>query len=41
MTVLPRVTYSNMGADFGRLHDWLDEALPRLRIGGHFTVWPE
>ncbi len=43
---LPRVTYSNIGADFGPLHDWLDEALPDFRksslgksipniVGGH------
>ncbi len=31
MGALPRVTYSNIAADFGGLHDWLDEALPRFR----------
>ena len=25
---LPRVTYSNIGADFSTLHDWLDEQIP-------------
>jgi 1-pyrroline-5-carboxylate dehydrogenase len=28
---LPRVTYSNIAADFTPLHDWLDEALPKFR----------
>lgn len=27
-TALPRVTYSNIGADFGPLHDHLDRAIP-------------
>src|SRR5210317_2034835 len=33
---LPRVTYSNVAADFNPLHDWLDEALPKFRaiLGG-------
>ena len=30
---LPRVTYSNIAADFGPLHDWLDAAIPRFRAG--------
>ena len=36
---LPRVTYSNIAADFGPLHDWLDEAIPAFRsgLGRH---WP-
>ncbi|MBL8590383.1 MAG: aldehyde dehydrogenase family protein [Methylobacteriaceae bacterium] len=28
---LPRVTYTNIGADFSGLHDFLDEAIPRAR----------
>jgi len=28
---LPRVTYSNIGANFGPLHDWLDERIPVFR----------
>jgi 1-pyrroline-5-carboxylate dehydrogenase len=28
---LPRVTYSNTGADFGPLHDWLDTEIPLFR----------
>jgi len=32
-TPLPRVTYSNIGADFTPLHDWLDEAMPVFRAG--------
>lgn len=28
---LPRVTYSNVAADFTPLHDWLDAALPKFR----------
>ncbi len=33
---LPRVTYSNVAADFGPLHDWLDVELPKFRanLGG-------
>lgn len=33
---LPRVTYSNVAADFNPLHDWLDKALPKFRatLGG-------
>ena len=36
---LPRVTYSNISADFNPLHDWLDEAIPKFkdRLGGE---WP-
>ncbi|MCP5366355.1 MAG: aldehyde dehydrogenase family protein [Hyphomicrobiales bacterium] len=30
---LPRVTYSNIGADFTPLHDWLDQAMPAFRAG--------
>ena len=30
---LPRVTYSNVAADFGPLHDWLDIELPKFRAG--------
>ncbi len=30
---LPRVTYSNVSADFGPLHDWLDLELPKFRAG--------
>ena len=37
---LPRVTYSNAGADFSRLHDWLDRALPRFREGVLRQAWP-
>lgn len=37
---LPRVTYSNIGADFGPLHDWLDEALPRFRSEILSRAWP-
>jgi len=36
---LPRVTYSNIAADFGPLHDYLDTALPAFRASlGRF--WP-
>lgn len=28
---LPRVTYSNVAADFGPLHDWMDAELPKFR----------
>jgi 1-pyrroline-5-carboxylate dehydrogenase len=28
---LPRVTYSNINADFGSLHDWLDIEIPKFR----------
>jgi 1-pyrroline-5-carboxylate dehydrogenase len=28
---LPRVTYSNVAADFGPLHDWLDLEIPKFR----------
>jgi len=37
---LPRVTYSNIGADFGALHDWLDAALPRFRKSVVGQAWP-
>lgn len=30
---LPRVTYSNINADFEPLHAWLDQALPAFRAG--------
>jgi 1-pyrroline-5-carboxylate dehydrogenase len=30
---LPRVTYSNVAADFGPLHDWLDQEIPKFRAG--------
>ena len=38
--VLPRVTYSNIAADFSALHDWLDEALPRFRKSVLGQAWP-
>ena len=37
---LPRVTYSNIAADFSRLHDWLDAALPRFRKAMLGQAWP-
>lgn len=37
---LPRVTYSNIAADFAALHDWLDEALPRFRKSMLGEAWP-
>jgi len=37
---LPRVTYSNIAADFGPLHDWLDTALPRFRKSLLGQAWP-
>jgi len=37
---LPRVTYSNIGADFAPLHDWLDQALPRFRKEVLSRAWP-
>ncbi|WP_119388026.1 aldehyde dehydrogenase family protein [Taklimakanibacter lacteus] len=37
---LPRVTYSNIAADFGALHDWLDQALPRFRKASIGQAWP-
>jgi 1-pyrroline-5-carboxylate dehydrogenase len=37
---LPRVTYSNIAADFTPLHDWLDEALPRFRAEMLGRAWP-
>lgn len=38
--VLPRVTYSNIAADFAALHDWLDEALPHFRKTMLGQAWP-
>jgi 1-pyrroline-5-carboxylate dehydrogenase len=40
MTALPRVTYSNIAADFTPLHDWLDEALPKFRAEMLGRAWP-
>lgn len=37
---LPRVTYSNIAADFAPLHDWLDGALPRFRKSTLGQAWP-
>jgi 1-pyrroline-5-carboxylate dehydrogenase len=37
---LPRVTYSNIAADFSPLHDWLDEALPKFRGDMLGRAWP-
>jgi 1-pyrroline-5-carboxylate dehydrogenase len=37
---LPRVTYSNIAADFTPLHDWLDEALPKFREQMLGRAWP-
>jgi 1-pyrroline-5-carboxylate dehydrogenase len=37
---LPRVTYSNIAADFSALHDWLDGALPRFRKSLLGQAWP-
>ena len=37
---LPRVTYSNIAADFTPLHDWLDEALPKFRADMLGRAWP-
>jgi 1-pyrroline-5-carboxylate dehydrogenase len=37
---LPRVTYSNIAADFTPLHDWLDEALPKFRSEVLGRAWP-
>src|SRR5688572_3872654 len=37
---LPRVTYSNIRADFAPLHDWLDQALPRFRKSMLGQAWP-
>ena len=39
-TGLPRVTYSNVGVDFGPLHAWLDQALPRFRREMLGRAWP-
>lgn len=37
---LPRVTYSNVSADFTPLHDWLDTALPAFRKATLSRAWP-
>jgi 1-pyrroline-5-carboxylate dehydrogenase len=37
---LPRVTYSNIAADFTPLHDWLDDALPQFRADMLGRAWP-
>lgn len=37
---LPRVTYSNIAADFTPLHDWLDTALPAFRKSTLSRAWP-
>ena len=37
---LPRVTYSNISADFTPLHDWLDTALPAFRKSTLSRAWP-
>ncbi|MGE0210622.1 MAG: aldehyde dehydrogenase family protein [Parvibaculaceae bacterium] len=37
---LPRVTYSNISADFTPLHDWLDTALPAFRKSTLSKAWP-
>jgi 1-pyrroline-5-carboxylate dehydrogenase len=37
---LPRVTYSNIAADFTPLHDWLDGALPKFRADMLGRAWP-
>jgi 1-pyrroline-5-carboxylate dehydrogenase len=37
---LPRVTYSNIAADFTPLHDWLDDALPKFRADMLGRAWP-
>lgn len=37
---LPRVTYSNIAADFTPLHDWLDDALPKFRSQMLGRAWP-
>jgi 1-pyrroline-5-carboxylate dehydrogenase len=39
-TGLPRVTYSNIGADFSPLHAFLDTALPRFRREMLGRAWP-
>jgi 1-pyrroline-5-carboxylate dehydrogenase len=37
---LPRVACSDITADFGPLHDWLDTALPRFRKSVLGQAWP-
>ena len=37
---LPRVTYSNIAADFTPLHDWLDQAMRAFRIDVLGRAWP-
>lgn len=37
---LPRVTYSNIGADFSALHDFLDARLPAYRGSMLGRAWP-
>ena len=39
-SALPRVTYSNIAADFTPLHDWLDDALPEFRKRMLGRAWP-
>lgn len=38
-TELPRVTYSNIGADFGPLHAFLDERIPAFETEGLAREW--
>src|SRR5262245_15449370 len=37
---LPRVTYSNISADFTPLHDWLDQAMRAFRVDVLGRAWP-
>ena len=37
---LPRVTYSNIAADFTPLHDWLDQAMRAFRLDVLGRAWP-
>jgi 1-pyrroline-5-carboxylate dehydrogenase len=37
---LPRVTYSNIAADFAPLHAYLDEALPKFKASQLGKSWP-
>ena len=37
--VLPRVTYSNIGADFAPLHAWLDSEIPAFETTGLGRSW--
>jgi 1-pyrroline-5-carboxylate dehydrogenase len=37
---LPRVTYSNVGADFGPLHEFIDARLPHFRKDMLGRAWP-